>query len=171
MSLLKERSQIISKRRLEDDEDDLSVFLGSPPDSAPSQPEELDELGRVIPRQNFTVVRRQRQTDRAARRKRRTVTHEEEGYSTDGTLPPSDASDYQTAMTKLSSKIQDVLADVRSEEFRDPSLGVAKWFGEWRQKNSETYVGAFGGLGMISAWEFWVRWELAGWDPMEVRML
>lgn len=166
--LLKERGDMITKRRLEDDEDDLATFLGTSPQEKQSQTEEVDELGRVVPQKNPAVMRRQRQADRIARRGRRQITNDEEGYSTDSTLPPSDEADYETANAKLSLKIKGILSDVRSDEFRDPSLGVAKWFGQWRYNHSDTYVGAFGGLGMVSAWEFWVRLEIVGWDPMGV---
>lgn len=159
---------MVAKRRLQDDEDDLATFLGPMPEPAQPESDELDELGRVIPRQNSVVARRERQASRVTRRGRRPATQEEEGYSTDATLPPSDASDFQTAISKLATRVQNVLEDVRSDEFKDPSLGVGKWFGEWREQYSESYTGAYGGLGMVSAWEFWVRLEIVGWDPMEV---
>lgn len=165
VSLLRERSEMISKRRLQDDEDDLSTFLGSLPAPSSNELDELDELGRVVPRQNPIIAQRERGVERAARRSRRRATREEEGYSTDSSLSPSDETDFQTAVASLQNKVDAVLQDVRSDEFRDPSLGVGKWFGSWRDKYSDTYTGAFGGLGMVSAWEFWVRLELLGWDP------
>jgi len=56
---------------------------------------------------------------------------------------------------------------VQSDDFKNPSVGVARWFGNWRDKFSDSYTDAFGGLGMVSAWEFWVRMEILGWDPTE----
>lgn len=168
VSLLKERSEMITKRRAQDDEDDLTFFMGTLPSTAESEPEELDEMGRLVPRQNPTVARRERRSYRTSRHVRRPATQEEEGYSTDSSLAPSDGADFQAALASLSSKVMDVLDDVKSDEFKDPSVGVGKWFGNWRKKFSDTYTGAFGGLGMISAWEFWVRLELLGWDPTEV---
>lgn len=156
---------MVSKRRLQDDEDDLSFFMGPLLQINADVPEELDELGRVIPRQNPTVARKERRTYRTARHLKRSSTIEEEGYSTDSSLSPSDETDYQTALSNLHDKGRDVLQDVKSVEFRDPRMGVAKWFGSWRERYSDTYTGAFGGLGMISAWEFWVRLEMLGWDP------
>ena len=176
ISLLKERYEMIAKRRLQDDEDDLALFLGSPPAPPPAE-EELDELGRVIPQQNPAIARRERRTQRSARHARHLLRRQsqappspedDDGLSTDASLPPSDASDYQLALAQLSERVHGVLSDVRAEEFREPSKGVARWFGEWREKYSEEYVGAFGGLGLVSAWEFWVRLETVGWDPMEV---
>ncbi|TDL23255.1 hypothetical protein BD410DRAFT_787584 [Rickenella mellea] len=167
VSLLKERSEMIAKRRQQDDEDALSLFFGSPPEQKQPETEELDELGRVIPQKNSSMLRRERQAERVTRRSRRKPSKEEEGYSTDATLPPSDASDFQMAMSNLATRVNNVLADVRADDFNDPDLGVAKWFGDWRKKYSDTYTGAYGGLGMVSAWEFWVRLEIVGWDPME----
>ena len=156
---------MVSRRREQDDDDDLEMIFGSL-QSANGEVEELDELGRVVPHQNSAVARKARREERNVRQTRHNRSQEEEGYSTDSSLPPSDEADYQTALDNLSSKVKDVLSDVRSNEFRDPRLGVAGWFGNWRDKYSDTYTGAFGGLGMISAWEFWVRLEMIGWDPI-----
>ncbi|EKM51607.1 uncharacterized protein PHACADRAFT_31439 [Phanerochaete carnosa HHB-10118-sp] len=168
VSLLQERYDLISQRRRVDDDDDLSLFLGSLP--APPQSQEIDELGRVVPVANSTALMRDRTVARSGRRLRRRAqnqTQEEEGYSTDATLPPSDAADFQTAISKLLNKGQDVLSDVRAKDFREPSQGLGKWFGEWREKFGDSYTGAWGGLGMISGWEFWTRLEILGWDPLE----
>lgn len=56
---------------------------------------------------------------------------------------------------------------MKAKDFLDPNLGLAKWFGEWRGKFGETYTGAWGGLGMVGAWEFWTRVEILAWDPLE----
>ncbi|THH09290.1 hypothetical protein EW146_g8722 [Bondarzewia mesenterica] len=173
VSLLKERLDMINRRRRADDEDDLSSFLGSPPVAPHTEPEELDELGRIIAHSNPTAARRDRQSARHARRSRRQQSRRqgsqevEEGYSTDSTLPPSDAADYQTALEKLLKKRDNVLSDVQAEEFKDPTLGIGKWFDEWRARFGDSYTGAWGGLGLVGAWEFWVRLELIGWSPFE----
>ncbi|KAI5121072.1 hypothetical protein M0805_008586 [Coniferiporia weirii] len=166
VSLLTERRDMVSKRRTQDDEDDLTLFLGALSAAAAEEPEELDELGRVVPRQNPEVARRERRKYRSLRHVRHKTSDEEEGYSTDSSLSPSDETDYQAALADLRTKASNILQDVQSDEFRDPRKGVARWFGGWRDKYSDTYTGAFGGLGMISAWEFWVRLELLGWDPV-----
>src|ERR1700728_4546500 len=98
VSILKERSDMISQRRRADDEDDLSLFLGTLPTLAQPNTEELDKLGRTVPRANSTAARRDRITARVARRSHRRATSaqtqtEEEGYSTDSSLPPSDNTD------------------------------------------------------------------------------
>ncbi|KAA1469958.1 GCFC-domain-containing protein [Dentipellis sp. KUC8613] len=166
ISIIKEKRDMIRQRRHADDEDDLSYFLGSLPVPPHTEPEELDELGRIIPRANPAAARRDRRSSRIARRSHRKST-EEEGFSTDAELPPSDATDYHTALQKLAMRRDDILSDVKAKEFKDPSLGVGKWFGEWRRRFTDSYVGAWGGLGMISAWEFWVRLEIIGWNPLE----
>lgn len=158
---------MISKRRTRDDEDDLAIFLG-----ATAAQEKTDELGRVLPAANSTVGRRDRRTAREARRMLRRAKQNkqelEEGFSTDSSLPPSDAADFETAIEKLLEKRRDVLADVRAKDFKDPSVGLSKWFGEWRERFGDIYTGAWGGLGMVGAWEFWTRLEIVGWDPLEV---
>ncbi|KAI0322031.1 nineteen complex-related protein 2-domain-containing protein [Amylostereum chailletii] len=171
-SLLTEHRDMIYQRRRADDSDDLAVFLGAPPIVPHTEPEELDELGRVIPLLNPTAARRDRQAARVSRRSKRSqgVTRRrdtEDGYSTDSSLPPSEATDYRAALARLAEKREDVLSDVKAEEFRDPSLGLGRWFGEWRESFKDIYTGAWGGLGLVGAWEFWVRLEMLGWSPFE----
>ena len=163
---------MVSKRRRTDDEDDLSLFLGNLPTPANTSTEIVDELGQVAQSANLTVARRDRMTARGKRRQlRRVQTHsdEEDGYSTDATLPPSDAADFETAMESLMEKGRDVLSDVRAKDFKHPEQGLSKWFGEWRDKFGDSYTGAWGGLGMVGGWEFWTRLEMLGWNPLEVR--
>ncbi|KAI0058268.1 hypothetical protein BV25DRAFT_1919473 [Artomyces pyxidatus] len=171
ISILKERRDMIRQRRLADSEDDLSSFLGTLPVAPHTAPEELDELGRIVPRGNPLAARRDRQTARinrrTLRRQRAAPPNDEEGYSTDATLPPSDAADYRTALHKLSGRRDKVLSDVRAAEFRTPSRGIGEKFGEWRERFSDSYTGAWGGLGLVGAWEFWVRLEMLGWNPFE----
>lgn len=176
--MLRERSEIITQRRQVDDQDDLSLIFGSLPATA-DQLEEVDDLGRVLPRANPVTVRRERRAARIDRRLRRgrerearvtrTQLDREEGYSTDSSLPPSDAIDYQSAMERITNDGHGLLSDVHAAEFKDPSLGLAKWFGGWRRRFGDSYAGAWGGLGLVGAWEFWVRLEVLGWNPLEVR--
>ncbi|KAF5375932.1 hypothetical protein D9615_008279 [Tricholomella constricta] len=169
ISLLQERFDLISTRRLSEDEDDLSIILGPLPAPPPTEPEaeETDELGRVIPKPSPSVLKRERRDARIRRRQqRRKVAEAEEGYSTDSELPQHDQSAYAAALKSLAVRTKDVLADVRAEEFIDPGKG--RW-GLWRERYAESYVGAWGGLGVVSVWEFWVRLETVGWDCIEVR--
>ena len=112
ISLLREKKDMVSKRREQDDDDDLEMIFGSL-QSANGEVEELDELGRVVPRQNSAVARKARREERNVRQTRHNRSQEEEGYSTDSSLPPSDEADYQTALDNLGSKVKDVLSDVR----------------------------------------------------------
>jgi GC-rich sequence DNA-binding factor len=163
---------MITQRRHTDDEDDLSLFFGTLPTPPQPDTEEVDELGRTVPRANPAATRRDRITARAARRLRRRAAStktqtDEEGYSTDSSLPPSDSADLATALNKLSTSARAILSDVRAETFQNPSLGLGKWFGEWREQYGDVYTGAWGGLGLVGAWEFWVRLEVVGWNPIE----
>jgi GC-rich sequence DNA-binding factor len=180
VSLLTERYDMISRRRQEDDADDLVLFFHVPPTEDPGEPE-VDEFGRSVDTNSpHSVVRRARRADRTARLSSRhssapsqpqsapTQTPEDEGYLTDSALSPSNLHDFQLALKTLSDKLSSILSDVQAEEFRNPQVGLAKWFGEWRSKFTETYVGAWGGLGLVGAWEFWSRVEMLGWDPLEV---
>ncbi|KAF7364986.1 GC-rich sequence DNA-binding factor-like protein [Mycena venus] len=160
LSLLQERFDMVKDRRNADDEDDVCTFLGI---RREPEKEETDELGRVVPKPTPAL----RRAARLARRQRRhnndsaPDNDEEEGYSTDSSLPPSDLQSYQKAMSSLEERAGQVLSDVRAEEFRDPGKG--RW-SAWREKYADSYVGAWGGLGVVSVWEFWVRLEIVGWD-------
>lgn len=173
ISLMKERREMIKQRRRAEDEDDFSIFLGSFP--VPPEAEELDELGRLVPHPNSFVAKRERKSARVARRARRrqralpNSMHNEEGWSTDSTLPPSDATDYEVATEKMLAKKDQILEDVKAEDFRNPNIGIGKWFDEWRRRYEVSYTQAYGGLGLVGAWEFWIRLEMAGWNPLEVR--
>jgi len=159
---------MIVKRRKEDNEDDLATFIGPLPDAPSTQLEETDDHGRVIPATSPLVQRRERRMARTARRQLRSARRpndEEEGYSTDSSMAPHDASAYAEAHQSLTSGTKDILADVKAAEFKDPGKG--RW-GIWREKYSDSYVGAWGGLGVVSVWEFWVRLECVGWDCIEV---
>ena len=169
---------MVAQRRKAEDEDDLAKFFGTPP-SLYAAEDAVDELGRAIPSAASPAARQARlaarQTRRALRKQAQAQKHaaadDEEGFSTDATLAPADEEDYRTAMGRLLADGKALMDDVRAEEFRDPAAGLARWFGEWRAKFADVYTGAWGGLGMVSAWEFWVRLEMLGWNPLEVRRL
>ncbi|KZS89449.1 hypothetical protein SISNIDRAFT_416795 [Sistotremastrum niveocremeum HHB9708] len=175
--LVRERQDVIYKRRKEDDEDDVAVLFGLPePQVVPPEDQEYekDELGRDVPRSAAvpTVSRSQRRQARQARRnhrlsRRQSTEPPEEGYSTDSSLTPVDQSDYTTALASITTRTSQILSDVKSRAFRDPRLGIGKWFAEWRENYEDVYRGAWGGLGLVSAWEFWGRLEMCGWDPIE----
>ena len=163
---------MIHDRRRAENGDDLSMFLGSLPTLPHTEPEELDEMGRVIPRLNAEATRNDRQAARVARRASRLKngrrSEDEEGYSTDATLPSSDAADYLAALQQLSRQRDQILSDVKAKEFKDPSLGIGARFSAWRERFEDSYVGAWGGLALVGAWEFWTRLEMLGWNPLGV---
>ena len=140
-----------------------------PNDDGPTS-DNADDFGRAMPKLDPVTERLQRRAARAGRRaSRRLRQHkadDEEGYSTDDSLPSDDQSTYNEALKDLSSRRKGVLADVRAEEFKDPGKG--QW-NVWRERYADSYVGAWGGLGLVSVWEFWVRLESVGWDCIEVR--
>jgi len=174
LSLLRERLDLINQRRRADDEDDLCALYGPLPVTAPSEAteEETDEWGRAIPKPSSTSLRNERRAARKARHQQhlsrvsKPRPEDEEGYSTDSSLAPPDASDYASANQSLLLRIKGILSDVRAEEFRNPT--GEKW-NQWRERYGDTYRNAWGGLGVVSAWEFWVRLEIAGWNCIEVR--
>lgn len=163
---------MIATRRRQDDADDLATFLGLLP-TPPLENEDasrIDELGREIPKLPPSVERIKRRANRLARRERRKEhqpepSEDEEGYSTDSSLPPNDQQAYIQALRSLEKDRKGILADVKAEEFRDPGKG--KW-STWRLKYTDDYVKAWGGLGVVSVWEFWTRLELLGWNCIMV---
>jgi GC-rich sequence DNA-binding factor len=179
LSLLAERLEMTNRRRRDDDEDDVSLFLHLPPPK-PVETEKQDEFGRTLPKGPHAPTRDARRTSRLARFaasshipssapiKLALTADDESGYVTDGDLMPADLEDFNLAKDKLGHRVASLLNDVRSAEFRDPSLGLAVRFAEWRERWFESYGGAWGGLGMIGAWEFWARLEMAEWNPVEV---
>ena len=134
---------MVSKRRQTDNSDDLVAILGSLPEAAGSAAEVSDEASRTV---NLPAARRERREARNARRSRRHLDRKndsEEGYSTDSSLPAPDADDFATAIDGLNERRNGILADVKAEEYRDPSIGLGKWFGEWRERFNDIYVGAW----------------------------
>ena len=173
ISLLSERAEMISKRRRDDNEDDLVLLYGVPAELQASE-DQVDELGRAIPSSTGadSAVRRERRQERARRHATNSVGGtpvSEQGYATDSELASADAADFEQAITLLRTKVQEeVFKDVKAKAFRDPKHGIAVWFKDWKEKWSDIYHNAFGGMGLVHAWEFWARVELIGWMPLDV---
>ncbi|KAH8825156.1 nineteen complex-related protein 2-domain-containing protein [Flagelloscypha sp. PMI_526] len=158
----KNAPDIVTKRRTEDDADDLATVFGAL--SVTREEGEADEFGRDISPLSPADARKERMAYRAARHARHVrVSEAEEGYSTDSSLPPTDNDAYDAAISSLRTRGADILADVKAEEFRDPSKG--RW-GSWREAYPDLYINAWGGLGVVSVWEFWVRLEMLTWNPI-----
>ncbi|KAJ3784612.1 nineteen complex-related protein 2-domain-containing protein [Lentinula aff. detonsa] len=166
-SLLQERHAMIKKRRLQDTEDDLSTFLGSLPSTQEEIPPQIDEFGREIRQPDPAIARQERQRQRRVRLQQYQEANtkaDDRDYWTDSDLPPPDEAAYQDALASIATRTHDILSDVKSKEFLDPAKG--RW-GTWRSQYEESYVAAFGGLGVVSAWEFWARLESVGWDCIQ----
>ncbi|KAM6494395.1 Nineteen complex-related protein 2 domain containing protein [Amanita muscaria] len=160
VSLLQERFDMIAQRRRADDEDDLATFFGPLPDGDHTQGTANENGSLMLAKHERRLAR----TTRCQLRLNTRHTDDEEGFSTDSSLPPSDAVAYNDALKRLISRTKDVLNDVKAEEFHRPEKG--RW-NTWRVKYTDSYVGAWGGLGVVSVWEFWARLELIGWDFIE----
>ncbi|KAL7424936.1 hypothetical protein Q5752_000623 [Cryptotrichosporon argae] len=154
LSHLRERAQLVRTRRAADDADDLALFLGAPVEQG------IAEAGPSAP------PRQARRAARAARRAARTAAREDDSYSTDSSLDSDDADQYAAARRELEDRVGALLDDVRAEDFRDPNKGLAVRFADWRTRYSDEYSGAFGGLALVQAWEFYARGEMVGWEPL-----
>ncbi|KAJ7767506.1 hypothetical protein DFH07DRAFT_1058544 [Mycena maculata] len=154
-SLLQERFDMIRERRKAEDEDDLCIFMGV---TRPQEAEKLMSSGASFQKQ-LLLSAEGRVSHAISDQKTEKDFDDEEGYSTDLSLPPSDVSSYRSAISSLAECAGQVLSDVKAEEIRDPDK---EWWTAWREQYAEShYVGAWGGL---SVWEFWVRLEIVGWD-------
>ena len=135
---LQERAELLDRRRREDDNDDLALFIGVPTPKA--EDEEVDDMGRARPNEagpssSVRKIRRiERESRRARRRARFSKPVEDEGFSTDSTLAEGDAEDYTAAQKDLDRRVSALLDDVKAEDFRDPEKGLAMRFGQWRSR-------------------------------------
>lgn len=167
-----ERTEMIKKRRRDDDRDDLALFCGV---ASVEQDNDGNGNGRPTGHQEdlnpHAGVRRHRREARQQRRQRRRAmrpTTQEDGYSTDSTLGEADAEDYEAAQQILADRVQSLSDDVKAEDFRDPVVGLASRFAGWRKQYEDEYLTAYGGLAMVQAWEYWARKEMVGWEPARV---
>ena len=190
LAVQRERMEMVDKRREMDDSDDVALFTGAlvPPNSKriaedmmdDEDAQEVDEMGRARPEEDLdprSFSRRNRRKDRQKRRQL-VLSHDSassaslaDGYLTDDELIPSDSQDLSAAGEGLLTSIEGLFIDVESEDFRDPSIGLQPKFAGWKHLYRAEYVNAFAGLGMIGAWEFWARSELAAWNPFNIEDL
>ncbi|KLT41564.1 hypothetical protein CC85DRAFT_261824 [Cutaneotrichosporon oleaginosum] len=162
-SFARERAERITARRAGDDSDDLALVLGVAPTQ--TRPEE-QSANESAPNSESRKMRRQAHADRRARRRGIVAAPDEDGFSTDDDLDESLSDDYDAAQREVERRVHALLEDVKAEDLRDPELGVAVRFADWRKRYPEEYEGAFGGLSLVQAWEFWARGEMVGWDPV-----
>ena len=169
ISLLTERYSILSLRRLADDSDDLALSLGIPlpTSSASLLPSFLPPTSQDQAPQS--LLRQSRRQTRLSRFPPSTLNSaEDQGLLTDEELSGDLEADYRAAKEDLGKRVEGLFSDVGAEDFRDPNVGLGRRFAVWRRDYAEDYEGAFGGLGMVSAWEFWARGEMGDWDPLRV---
>ncbi|SCV73710.1 BQ2448_6140 [Microbotryum intermedium] len=201
LAIQKERYEIVSRRRFEDDSDDVALFTGmSVPSAFSLDPkvseeeeegqhggeDEVDEMGRSTrrtedrfgPRSGARVARR---SARERRLDARRSAHQPNGVAstaeddaamwTDDDLGSADSADLADALSSLQELRRALFEDVRVDDFRDPNLGIRKKFEEWKTTYREDYENAFGGLALVGVWEFWARVEMALWNPFGIDQL
>jgi GC-rich sequence DNA-binding factor len=189
-SVLQERREMLLRRRYQDDSDDVALFTGAnipvkymteeEANKVDEEAMEVDELGRTrsdtdlqprsFPRKNRRLERQKRHALRTqAESAQQSAT--DEGDSTDDELVASDSQDLRAASESLVQAVEGLFADVESEEYKDPSLGIRPRFEDWKHRYGEEYGHAFAGLAMVGVWEFWARTELAAWNPFYIAEL
>lgn len=190
VAFMKERTQeIVGRRRILDDADDVALFTGvgvkvdlkekkaakdGEDMDTEEQDEDVDEMGRSRREDDIepkSLARRTRRQERARRRALALPNADEEGFATDDDLLPSDAADLAAAGATLATQRESIFEDVESEEFKDPNLGIKVKFLDWKRNYPQDYKDAFAGLSLVQAWEFWIRVEMASWNPLSVSLL
>lgn len=165
----RERAERITLRSAGDDSDDLALVLGVAGNQTKPEDQTANESA---PNSDLRKTRRLARMDRRARRRGIVAAPaDEDGLSTDDELDEELADDYEAAQHEVERRVHALLEDVKAEDFRDPEVGVAVRFADWRKRYPEEYEGAFGGLSLVQAWEFWARGEMIGWDPVRVSTL
>ncbi|CAG8595752.1 2391_t:CDS:10 [Dentiscutata erythropus] len=175
-TMLKERSELIMKRIMEDDSDDLVLFSNDNQNKFNineyvEQQQEIDEFGRVkTPASvNFGVsdaVRQRRRQQRDKRRSKRLQysTDDEikmEGLSTDDELGDADERDMTSKIDEISYHKTNLFDDV-DDDFKSIYLVKLK-FDTWKKEFSEDYSKAYGDLSLPGVFEFYVRYEMLLW--------
>jgi len=185
LNIQKERYEIVARRRLADDSDDVALFTGS---SVPSDitsltrlpdPSEEDETmttnsEELEPRSILRTTRRAERERRYLETSASTSSSSypdalpDAGYISDSSLTSGDSSDLSIALSSLHESLSSLFSDVKVDDYRDPNLAIRGKFEEWRKEYGEEYGMLYGGLGLVGVWEFWARVEMAGWNPFEV---
>lgn len=179
LSIQRERLSIITRRRYEDDADDLSLFTGASvsADLVPVAPDQntdpaLREYENAVKNDPNSAIRSARRSDRSMRLgAERNARQVEDGYTTEDVLSPFDAMDLNTAVTTMQSNLDKLFDDVQVDIWREAELGVGPRFLEWLSKYRDEYEKSYAGLSMIGVWEFWARVELSIWNPFAVSLL
>lgn len=188
VAFMKERTQeIVGRRRILDDADDVALFTGvgikvDMKDKKEKEGEDMetdeqdgdvDDMGRSRREDDIEPKSLARRTRRQERARRRTLASanssiDDEGFATDDDLLASDAADLTAAGSTLATQRESIFEDVESEEFKDPNQGIKLKFLDWKKRYPQDYKDAFAGLSLVQAWEFWIRVEMASWNPLGV---
>lgn len=188
VAFMKERTQeIVGRRRILDDADDVALFTGvaikvdmkdkKEKDGEDMETDEqdgdVDDMGRSRREDDIEPKSLARRTRRQERARRRTLASgnasvDQEGFATDDDLLASDAADLTAAGSTLATQRENIFEDVESEEFKDPNQGIKVKFLDWKKRYPQDYKDAFAGLSLVQAWEFWIRVEMASWNPLGV---
>lgn len=171
-SHLAERARLVQRARAKQMEDELALFHGVPelsllpplPLRADAEPDEVPEA-EPSPGDDGEAL----SAVREARRHQPAVED----------LRPEDAAAFTKAWQGISTRLDELLSDVQAPEYRSPAAQVERHgalaphpaslvarFADWRTRYADEYAGAWGGLALSGAWEFWVRREMGAWDAL-----
>ncbi|GAA5977143.1 hypothetical protein JCM10908_004871 [Rhodotorula pacifica] len=180
LSIQRERTAIVSRRRFADDADDVALFTGAPispvfrlPSATDTDMDDERGAGEIAEEEELpprSVVRTTRRAERERRFRERPkpLAGDQLGYDSDSDLSAGDRTDLQSALHTAETDLSSLFSDVKAPEFRDPNLVIRKRFEEWREKYGEEYGMTFAGLSLAQVWEFWARVEMARWNPFEL---
>ncbi|CAG8441783.1 1445_t:CDS:10 [Ambispora gerdemannii] len=147
LSCLFEATDIIIKRRLQEDSDDLAFLFGKTDDTQIYR-QQVREIRKRTLVKNMSI-------------------EEEEGLSTDDELLETEKNEILSKIGLISEQHTELFNDVR-EEFKSISLIKSK-FEEWKSEYREEYLKAYGGLSLPGVFEFYIRYELLLWDPFKAQ--
>ncbi|KAI9489329.1 nineteen complex-related protein 2-domain-containing protein [Zychaea mexicana] len=170
------KHDVVTKRRWQDDMDDLREFAKVPeqPSEAEAEAEEeeqqqqseVDEFGRVRDLRDSASAQQRRRIERQQRiaQHEDLISIQQQGLWSDDEL----AEDWEARRDQKLDVIQNdnipaILEDV-SDEFGSIEMIKSK-FEAWKTNFYEDYTKAFGSLSLPGAFEFYVRCELATWNP------
>lgn len=155
---LAERTRLLQRARLSAATDELSLFYGVP--SVSLLPPGVSDDGISVPEPSPAEEGDALSALRMARR----------AAQQSDALSPADQAAFDAAWSRLALQLEALFEDVAAPEFRSPAAAhpasLVSRFAAWRQLYADEYAGAWGGLALASAWEFWVRKEMGAWDAL-----
>ncbi|KAJ8653157.1 hypothetical protein O0I10_011206 [Lichtheimia ornata] len=163
--LIAAKHAIISKRRWEDDMDDLHEFAHVPE----KMDEEQQENGRMQYQREGSQRRKEERQRRIEERQDLMDVDpadvvQEQGLWSDDDLEEEWSVQHEEKLDNIQdNKVPAMLEDV-GEEFESMEAVKSK-FEAWKTRFYDDYTKAFGSLSLPGAFEFFVRCELVSWDP------